>query len=159
MTAGFELHLPSWDKHQALNQFCISAWYTTTYKIHTHPTGISPSKHWIFNASSINLDSNFTPRALLVLSWAPCFPLQAVLHTACRLLLIIDPAQRTLIQSDQKKWPPTKWLWGASVTGCLSWDHWSLQNCPVESILKSSTTGNAGTARQWYIVGKLHQTD
>lgn len=127
----------------------------------THPSS------WCLSFKTLNIQcQQYQPRQqfhsesyLLVLSWALCFALQTTLHIACRLLLIIFPAQSILIQSDQTKWPPTKWLWGASVTGCHSWDHWSWQNCPMESILKSNATSSAGTARQWHTVGKLHQTD
>lgn len=155
MAVVFKLHLPSRAKHQVVYQLCVSAWHTTTHAKHTHPTRISPSKHWIFNASSINLDSNFTPRAISRFWVGLCSTLQTTLRVTCRVLLIIVPAQSILIQSGQT----TKWLWGVSVTRCHSWAHWMLQNCPMESLLKSDATSNAGTGRQRHVMGKPCQTD
>lgn len=129
--------------------------YYNTQK--THPP------NWYLSLKTLNIQcQQYQPRQqfhsksyLLGLSRAFCSTRQTTLRTACRIFLITVPSQSTLIQSGQR----TEWLWGASGTGCHSWDHWTLQNRLMESILKSDATSTAGTGRQWHITGKLCQTD
>lgn len=115
-----------------------------------HNTQNTNPSNWYLSSKTLNIQcQQYQPRQqfhsksyLLGLSWAVCFALQTILHIARRLLLIIVPAQRISIQSDQSG--HQSGCVGASVTGWHSWAHWSLQNCPMESILESSVTGNAG---------------
>lgn len=48
--------------HHMANQFCISAWRTTTHTKDSHPADISTSKDRVVTATNISLDSGITPR-------------------------------------------------------------------------------------------------
>lgn len=124
----------------------------------THPS------NWYLSFKTLNIQcQQYQPRQqfhsksyLLVSSWVFCFTLQTILHIAHRVLLIIVPAQRILIQSDQRKWPPTKWLGGASVTGRHCWGRtvlwrasWKAMLLVLQGLQDSDTSDSGETVSNW----------